>query len=154
METQILGTEKYLWSSVLFTIVFVIWGWRIFNWIWLKPKKKERFLRQQGFKGNSYTLMKVLFGDVKENSIEYAEALQKTINIDDETVPRFMPFVHKTIERYGMHVQEYLFALQQENHYSLQQFESSYVVHGVFSKDNSRVLYFKHYSKKTQFPGS
>ncbi|KAL2506271.1 Cytochrome [Abeliophyllum distichum] len=101
METQILGTEKYLWSSVLFTLVFVIWGWRIFDWIWLKPRKKERILRQQGFKGNSYTLMKVLFGDVKENSIEYAEALQKTINIDDVTVPRVMPFVHKTIERYG-----------------------------------------------------
>ncbi|CAA2966888.1 cytochrome P450 CYP72A219-like [Olea europaea subsp. europaea] len=102
MKTEIVGgSEKNIWSSMLFITAFLILGWRIMDRIWLKPKKKERMLKQQGFKGNPYTLTRLLFGDVKENSVEYAEALRKTINIHDEAVPRVMPFVHKTIEKYG-----------------------------------------------------
>ncbi|CAI9785028.1 unnamed protein product [Fraxinus pennsylvanica] len=65
--------------------------------------KKEMILRQQGFKGNSYTFRRLLFGDAKENAKVYEEALSRSINVRDETqaVPRIVPFIHKTIEKYG-----------------------------------------------------
>ncbi|CAA2966889.1 Hypothetical predicted protein [Olea europaea subsp. europaea] len=109
MKTEIVGgTEKNIWSSMLFITAFLILGWRIMDRIWLKPKKKERMLKQQGFKEDPYTLTRILFGDVKENSVEYAEALQKTINIHDEAAPCVMPFVHKTIEKYGIFKETYV----------------------------------------------
>ncbi|KAL2545470.1 Cytochrome [Forsythia ovata] len=104
MDTETLGGEKKIWNSIaipMLTIIIVTVGWRILNWLWITPRKKERMLKQQGFKGNSYTFMRLLFGDTKENSMVYAEALGKAINIHDEAVPRVMPFVHKTIEKYG-----------------------------------------------------
>ncbi|PHT84555.1 hypothetical protein T459_12998 [Capsicum annuum] len=47
-----------------FAIILVLrCAWRILNYVWFKPKKLEKCLRQQGFKGNCY---KLLYGDMKE----------------------------------------------------------------------------------------
>nr|UMZ08746.1 cytochrome P450 [Aralia elata] len=84
--------------SSFFAIVVVILGWRIFNWVWLRPKKLEKYLRNQGFNGNSY---KLFFGDLKDMVVMIKEAKSKPINLSDDIVPRIMPLNHKTIQTYG-----------------------------------------------------
>lgn len=91
-------------KSIALTIVIVTvltWAWRVLNWVWLRPKKLEKFLRQQGLKGNSYRL---LFGDLKENSIELKEAKARPLSLDDDIAIRVNPFLHKLVNDYGMYV--------------------------------------------------
>ncbi|KAI3755714.1 hypothetical protein L1987_55520 [Smallanthus sonchifolius] len=46
-------------AIVVIAIVIALigrWGWKVLNWAWLKPKKLEKWLTDQGYKGNSYKL--------------------------------------------------------------------------------------------------
>ncbi|KAK4344624.1 hypothetical protein RND71_034800 [Anisodus tanguticus] len=83
-----------------FAIIFVLrWAWRILNYVWFKPKKLEKSLRKQGFKGNSY---KFLFGDMKEMKKMFEEATSKPIDFSHDMIwPRVSPFIYKTIKSYG-----------------------------------------------------
>ncbi|KAM3287155.1 hypothetical protein P3S67_020585 [Capsicum chacoense] len=83
------------------TIIFVLrWAWRILNYVWFKPKKLEKCLRQQGFKGNSY---KLLYGDMKEMKKMSEEAMSNPVNFSHDLIwPRISPFIQKTITKYGM----------------------------------------------------
>ncbi|PHU04228.1 Cytochrome [Capsicum chinense] len=76
------------------TIIFVLrWAWRILNYVWFKPKKLEKCLRQQGFKGNSY---KLLYGDMKEMKKMSEEAMSKPVNFSHDLIwPRISPFIQK-----------------------------------------------------------
>nr|QDZ36306.1 CYP72A720 [Melia azedarach] len=88
-------------KSVALTVVFltvITWAWRVLNWVWLRPKKLEKYLRQQGLSGNSY---RFLFGDLKENVIMLKEAKSRPINFDDNIAIRVMPFVFKLFKDYG-----------------------------------------------------
>ncbi|KAG5235301.1 cytochrome P450 [Salix suchowensis] len=54
-------------TSVLASIVCVAalrWAWGVLNWVWFRPKRVERCLRQQGFAGKPY---RFLVGDWKES---------------------------------------------------------------------------------------
>nr|XP_011469476.1 PREDICTED: cytochrome P450 CYP72A219-like isoform X2 [Fragaria vesca subsp. vesca] len=73
-------------------------AWRVLNWVWLKPKKLEKCLRQQGLAGNSY---RVLIGDVKESFRVMKEACSKPMNLSDDAAPRVLPFLHQTITKHG-----------------------------------------------------
>ncbi|KAL2497010.1 Cytochrome [Forsythia ovata] len=79
-------------------VIFLIYAWKILNWVWFRPKKLEKCLRQQGFDGNSY---KLLFGDFKEIMMMTKEAKSKPINFSNDIVPRVMPFIHKAVKKYG-----------------------------------------------------
>lgn len=88
-------------TSILVSIVYVAvlrWAWRVLNWVWFRPKKVERCLRQQGFAGKPYRL---LFGDWKENSDMLKEARTKPIGLSDALLPRVMPFLHQLVKDYG-----------------------------------------------------
>ncbi|GAB4849275.1 hypothetical protein Ancab_040168 [Ancistrocladus abbreviatus] len=74
------------------------WIWRLFNWVWLKPKKLETLLTRQGLRGNSYRL---LFGDTKDLSRFRAEARSKPINFTNDYLHRVNPLLHHTINNYG-----------------------------------------------------
>ncbi|CAI9756412.1 unnamed protein product [Fraxinus pennsylvanica] len=97
---------KWLWldprKKERILIIFTV-SWKILMWVWLDPRKKEWILRQQGFKGNPYTIRKLLFGDEKEIQKVHVEALSKPVNIRDEiqTGKRAAPFIFKTYEKYG-----------------------------------------------------
>ncbi|KAL8131887.1 hypothetical protein AgCh_007699 [Apium graveolens] len=78
--------------------LFVEWAWRVLNWVWVKPQKMEKCLRQQGLNGNSYHF---LYGDSKESSALVKNALSKPINLSDDAVARASPFIHHTVEKYG-----------------------------------------------------
>ncbi|XP_059663282.1 cytochrome P450 CYP72A219-like [Cornus florida] len=80
-------------------VVVVIWeAWRVLNWVWLRPRKLEKCLRQQGLTGNSY---KLYFGDLKEMSEMLKEAKSNPIHLSQDIVPRVMPFTHQCIRNYG-----------------------------------------------------
>ncbi|KAM7503123.1 hypothetical protein LguiB_002027 [Lonicera macranthoides] len=79
-------------------IALVLCAWRVVNWVWLRPKKLEKCLREQGLKGNSY---KVLFGDMKMVTTLIKEAKSKPTDLSHDVVPRVMPWVHESIKNHG-----------------------------------------------------
>ncbi|XP_009339365.2 cytochrome P450 CYP72A219 [Pyrus x bretschneideri] len=89
-------------GSVALTVVLVsivAWAWSLLNWVWFRPKKLERYLRQQGLGGNSYRL---LFGDLKESSMMHKQARSKPMNhLSHDIVPHILPFLHQTVITYG-----------------------------------------------------
>ncbi|KAG5539084.1 hypothetical protein RHGRI_019588 [Rhododendron griersonianum] len=78
--------------------VLTILAWRFYYSAWVTPKRLEKLLREQGFDGNPY---KFLVGDLKEDSQLLKEAQSKPIGVDDNTLPRVYPIVHKSIQKYG-----------------------------------------------------
>ncbi|GAY65773.1 hypothetical protein CUMW_243620 [Citrus unshiu] len=96
--------EATLWA-VAFSIAFstailavaCAW-WMLLNWVWLKPKKLEKFLRKQGFSGNSY---KVFHGDMKELAQTTKEAKSRPISLSDDIARRILPFHHHIITNFG-----------------------------------------------------
>ncbi|XP_076906168.1 cytochrome P450 CYP72A219-like [Bidens hawaiensis] len=85
-------------AGIVAVAVVVVYAWRFFNWVWLKPKKMEKCLRDQGLKGSSY---RFLFGDVKEMAKMITEAHVKPISLNDDTVPRVLSFMHRVVATYG-----------------------------------------------------
>nr|UMZ08747.1 cytochrome P450 [Panax notoginseng] len=79
-------------------VVFVGWAWKVLDWVWVSPRKLEKSLRKQGFRGNSYRLF---HGDQKEHSEMTRKATLKPINLSDEVVLRLRPFIHQTLHKYG-----------------------------------------------------
>lgn len=88
-------------SSMVMSIVcvgLITLGWKVVNWIWLKPKKLERHLRQQGLSGNSYRL---LIGDLNDNSKMTKAALSKPMEFSHDIVPYVLPLLHDIFNKYG-----------------------------------------------------
>ncbi|KAI3755711.1 hypothetical protein L1987_55517 [Smallanthus sonchifolius] len=79
-------------------VVIVRWGWKILNWVWLKPKKLEKSLREQGYNGNSYQLLK---GDVIELGRMMKEARSTPMPVSHDITSHVMPFEHYIFNKYG-----------------------------------------------------
>ncbi|KAJ0102770.1 hypothetical protein Patl1_04990 [Pistacia atlantica] len=93
--------EMYDLKSIAVSIVLVTvvtWAWRLLNWVWFRPKKFEKYLRQQGLKGKPYRL---LYGDLKENLMMIKEAKSSPLNLSDDVVPLVLPFIDKLVKEYG-----------------------------------------------------
>ncbi|OMO74632.1 Cytochrome P450 [Corchorus capsularis] len=84
--------------SLLVSGALLVWGWRILNWVWLKPKSMEKWLRQQGLAGNSY---RFLSGDIKEMFSMIRQARSKPMPLSDDIGPYVSPFLHQTVNKYG-----------------------------------------------------
>uniref|UniRef100_A0A803LJ18 Uncharacterized protein n=1 Tax=Chenopodium quinoa TaxID=63459 RepID=A0A803LJ18_CHEQI len=84
----------------LVCIVLVSVSWCVLNWVWFRPKRLERLLRNQGFKGNSYRL---LHGDTKDRATMTIEARSKPPLPDssNDYIPRALPFFYQTLNKYG-----------------------------------------------------
>lgn len=74
--------------------------WRLSNWLWFEPKKKEKLLRDQGFKGSSY---KFMYGDLKDLVHMTSEAKLKPMSVTHDITPRVSPFMHKSFSTYGIY---------------------------------------------------
>ncbi|KAM6584965.1 hypothetical protein CsatB_011967 [Cannabis sativa] len=98
MEVSISLSILSLCAKLIWIIIVVTWIWRVVNWVWLRPKRLEKYLKKQGFKGTPY---RVLFGDLKESSKMMKEAKSKPINLSDDVVPRIIPFLDLTVNKYG-----------------------------------------------------
>ena len=66
-----------------FLTVLISCVWRLLNWVWLRPKRLERCLREQGLVGNSYRLLQ---GDSKEMSMMMKETYSRPISLSDDIV--------------------------------------------------------------------
>ncbi|TMW88058.1 hypothetical protein EJD97_019086 [Solanum chilense] len=83
-------------SVIAITLLLCIWS--VLNWIWFRPKKLEKLLKEQGVKGNSYS---ILYGDTKELSLRIKEVTSKSMSVyDDDIAPRSLPFFLDTIKKY------------------------------------------------------
>ncbi|KAM4071268.1 hypothetical protein ACB094_11G049200 [Castanea mollissima] len=76
--------------SIVSIVVLITWAWRVVNWVWLRPKKLERCLREHGLNGNSYRL---LFGDLEEISKMTSQAKNLLQDIRDFQKPNVSPLV-------------------------------------------------------------
>ncbi|XP_021848477.2 cytochrome P450 CYP72A219 [Spinacia oleracea] len=94
--------EKMTASSVLISVVCVIvltMLMKVVNWVWLKPKKMEKLLKQRGLSGTSY---KFLFGDLKEFTSMRAETLKTAITgFSHDYFPRVEPLRHQIASKFG-----------------------------------------------------
>ncbi|GMP66205.1 hypothetical protein CsSME_00026652 [Camellia sinensis var. sinensis] len=74
-------------------------AWRVVNWVWLRPKQLEKWLREHGFKGNPY---KVLYGDTKEMISLTRESRSKPMDTSsDDIIPRVLPSHHHSVHLHG-----------------------------------------------------
>ncbi|XP_021740749.1 cytochrome P450 CYP72A219-like isoform X1 [Chenopodium quinoa] len=86
-------------ATSLVCIITISLIWKAIIWVWLKPKKLERRLKKQGFRGQSY---KILFGDTKEIAKMVKQTTSKPMeHFSNDFVPRIFPFHHQIIKNYG-----------------------------------------------------
>ncbi|KAJ8452420.1 hypothetical protein Cgig2_006225 [Carnegiea gigantea] len=72
---------------------------KVVNWIWLRPKKLEKLLRQQGIPGTSY---RPLFGDLKDVASLRAQAMTKPMSsFFHDSLARIDPFRHQLMTKFG-----------------------------------------------------
>ncbi|CAK8534861.1 unnamed protein product [Lathyrus sativus] len=82
----------YAISAFIVLLITLAWAWSILNWIWLKPKKLEKLLREQGLK-------------VKMQK----EAASKPMNLSDDIVPHVFPFAKQSVAKHGILVLIYFY---------------------------------------------
>ncbi|XP_076941703.1 cytochrome P450 CYP72A219-like isoform X1 [Bidens hawaiensis] len=85
-------------AMAVVVVVILSWGWKLLNWVWLKPKKLEKWLRDEGYKGNPY---KLLIGDMKELEAIVKEGRSKPISVTHDITSYALPFDHHIISKYG-----------------------------------------------------
>ncbi|KAF5798413.1 putative 11-oxo-beta-amyrin 30-oxidase [Helianthus annuus] len=81
-------------------IVVILCTWKMVNILWLRPKKLEKFLMNQGLNGNKY---KFWFGDMKELAMVSKQSKSMQINIDDGTgvLAHTGAFNLQSMQKYG-----------------------------------------------------
>lgn len=97
-------------STIVITIVVVVivnLGWKVLNWAWLNPKKLEKLLKEQGYRGNSYKLLR---GDIIELANMVNEARSKPMPISHDITLHIMPFDYHIFDKYGIFFFFYLYA--------------------------------------------
>ena len=103
METS---TAKFILNTVI-CIVIVAGLLKVANWVWVRPKKLERQLRQQGLLGTSY---KLFYGDLKEISLMRKQALKTPMSsFSNNYIPRILPFPHRLVQEFGMISPQFIF---------------------------------------------
>nr|XP_043628733.1 cytochrome P450 CYP72A219-like [Erigeron canadensis] len=88
-------------STIVTTILLALivkLGWKVLNWAWLNPMKLEKSLRKQGYKGNSYKLLR---GDILELATMVKEARLKPMPISHDITSHVMPFDNHIFNKYG-----------------------------------------------------
>ncbi|KAK2988394.1 hypothetical protein RJ640_007687 [Escallonia rubra] len=84
--------------SVNVLVGFVKWGFKLLEWVWLRPKRLEKCLRELGLAGNRYRL---LLGDMGEYASFANQTKSRSISLSDDIAPHVIPYVHHIIHKYG-----------------------------------------------------
>ncbi|PIN01116.1 Cytochrome P450 CYP4/CYP19/CYP26 subfamily [Handroanthus impetiginosus] len=79
-------------------IILYFWVCRIVNCVWLKPRRLEKWLKSEGFKGNPYRLW---YGDLKDVAKMTMDVQAKAINLEDDIDSYVFPFHHHIVQKYG-----------------------------------------------------
>ncbi|KAL0743633.1 hypothetical protein Bca4012_085146 [Brassica carinata] len=84
--------------SSLAIVAVLWWIWRIVDWVWVKPKMLESFLRSQSLVGTRYT---PLVGDMRKNFSMLKEARSKPMKPTDDLISIVMPYSFHMLNTYG-----------------------------------------------------
>ncbi|KAI7737129.1 hypothetical protein M8C21_013249 [Ambrosia artemisiifolia] len=89
-----------VFCALVVAAIFFFYAWRASNRLWFKPKRIEKFLKEQGLKGTPY---KFMYGDFKEMVQSTNEAKSQPMSLTHDIAPRVSPFFHKSITTLGKH---------------------------------------------------
>ncbi|XP_057796016.1 cytochrome P450 CYP72A219-like [Salvia miltiorrhiza] len=84
--------------SSMVVVASLTWAVKLLNMFWLRPRKIEKFLREQGLSGNPY---KLIVGDMKDFMKCMNEEEPKSFEISDAHMPHVVPYEHRIISKYG-----------------------------------------------------
>ncbi|KAG9455256.1 hypothetical protein H6P81_008160 [Aristolochia fimbriata] len=85
-------------SAILLLLPLLLWLLGLLYSVWWKPKRLEKFLKDQGLVGPPY---KLLYGNLKENAALNQEARAKPMGLCHNIIPRVAPLLLRTVEKYG-----------------------------------------------------
>ncbi|WVZ08222.1 hypothetical protein V8G54_021568 [Vigna mungo] len=83
---------------VLIVLLTLTCAWRVLNWLWLRPKRLERLLRDQGLQGNPYSLFN---GDLKQIMKMQKEVTSKPMKLSHDIAPRVFSYHLQSIIKHG-----------------------------------------------------
>ncbi|KAK6132446.1 hypothetical protein DH2020_033823 [Rehmannia glutinosa] len=77
----------------------ITWALKLLNWLWFKPRKLEKLLREQGLNGNPY---RPFLGDLKDLIRVKKATQQRSIKImSDDIIQQIFAYYHQTVTKYG-----------------------------------------------------
>ncbi|KAK7370660.1 hypothetical protein VNO78_37388 [Psophocarpus tetragonolobus] len=96
--------ELLFWSAAEVSVVTVmiamitLWAVRVVNWVWLRPKRFEKLLREQGLNGEPYSLSfhKSIHSDIQQDHTN-----SPPFPLSDHVAPCVSSSVHRTIAKHG-----------------------------------------------------
>ncbi|BAT86168.1 hypothetical protein VIGAN_04379300 [Vigna angularis var. angularis] len=83
---------------VLIVLLTLTCAWRVLNWLWLRPKRLERLMRDQGLQGNPYRLFN---GDLKQMMKMQKEVTSKTMKLSHDIAPRVFSYHLQSVIKHG-----------------------------------------------------
>lgn len=87
-------------SLSILVVPFLAIAWTALNWVWFRPRRLERILRQQGLSGNSY---RFLSGDLNDSAKMLRDAKSRPSSLSDDVKTRVVPFFQHVVQTYGMY---------------------------------------------------
>ncbi|KAF9626461.1 hypothetical protein IFM89_034395 [Coptis chinensis] len=86
--------------AIVSSVFAISWALRTFYWVWVKPKRMEKYFREQGINGPPY---KIFYGNLKEMVGMVIEARSRPMELSHRIIPCLLPFFYHTVEDYGIH---------------------------------------------------
>lgn len=71
---------------------------KLLNLLWLRPRKLEKLLRNQGLNGNPY---RPFLGDAKDFASAMKEQKLRSIQLSDDILPHIFGYFHTIVTKYG-----------------------------------------------------
>ncbi|KAK9688653.1 hypothetical protein RND81_09G001200 [Saponaria officinalis] len=93
---EVTNNNLVVTTLILTSVAYMIW--KVVKFVWLKPKSIEKWLRQQGVKGNPY---KPPLGDVRDLISLTKSLLLLPIHFSDDPLPRVAPYIYHMLQKYG-----------------------------------------------------
>lgn len=91
--------RPFLLAILVVTVTSVaIMAMKVVNRLWIRPKKYEKSLRDQGFLANPYRLLQ---GDMLDFAAMSKENRPKQIKLSDDVSSHALPYNYSIIKKYG-----------------------------------------------------
>ncbi|KAL7103826.1 hypothetical protein ACP275_08G203600 [Erythranthe tilingii] len=97
LENKMDAAFSLILTSIL-VAASVTWAVKVLNWVWFRPRKLEKFLREQGLNGKPY---RPFLGDLKDYVTAVKSEQRRTIELSDDIIPHIFTYYHEIINKYG-----------------------------------------------------